>query len=125
MSAPGRRRPAAVALALLALAALPGPDRPRLAAAATIRLSAREFTFTPREATAPPGEATFAVANEGAIEHDFVLEDASRKTAAQIPVLEPGQTLEVAATLRPGTYVFYCSLPGHREAGMAGTLTVR
>jgi plastocyanin len=38
---------------------------------------------------------------------------------------EPGGTSEVSATLKPGTYTFYCPVPGHEEGGMKGTLTVR
>ena len=36
-----------------------------------------------------------------------------------------GQTATVSATLKPGTYAFYCPVDGHRQAGMQGTLTVK
>jgi uncharacterized cupredoxin-like copper-binding protein len=40
-------------------------------------------------------------------------------------VVGPGGTSTVSASLKPGTYTFYCTVPGHREAGMSGTLTVK
>ena len=93
-------------------------------AAAEVRLDAAEFVFRPKEVTAPPGEMRFGVKNEGAIEHNFVLEDRAKKKLAEIPVIEAGQTLQALAALGTGTYVIYCSLPGHREAGMVATLKV-
>ena len=43
---------------------------------------------------------------------------------AATPTFEGGaKTLTL--NLKPGTYVFYCSVPGHRQAGMQGTLTIR
>ncbi len=117
---------AVAALAAAAgMALTAGSVLPPAAATASLRLAAREFVFAPKDAAAPPGEVTFVVKNEGAIEHNFVLEDRSKKKLAEIAVIEPGQVLEVRSTLQPGTYVIYCSLPGHRDAGMAGTLTVR
>ncbi len=40
-------------------------------------------------------------------------------------IVAPGHSSKVTATLRRGTYTFYCPVPGHRAAGMKGTLTVR
>ncbi len=94
-------------------------------AAAPVRLSAKEFVFIPKDPTAPAGEVTFVVKNDGAIEHNFVLEDQAKKPVALIPVVEPGDTQEVAVMLTPGVYVMYCNLPGHREVGMQGSVTVK
>ena len=96
-----------------------------LGARLSVRLIASEFRFDPREATAAPGEITFLVKNQGAIEHNFVLENSARKTVAEIPIIEPGQALEIQAAVQAGTYTMYCSLPGHRDAGMVATLRVR
>lgn len=68
---------------------------------------------------------TFAVRNDRAIEHNFIVEGAGAKRIADIPVIEPGQALEATATVPRGAYTIYCSLPGHREAGMVATLSVR
>lgn len=109
---------------LVAVAAAGGAwlSPPNVHAAADIKIAAREFLYVPKDLSAEPGEVTFVVTNEGAIEHNFVVEDSAKKAAATIPIIEPGQTLRVIATLRPGTYTIYCSLPGHREAGMVAAL---
>jgi uncharacterized cupredoxin-like copper-binding protein len=40
-------------------------------------------------------------------------------------VVQPGGTSTVTVALKPGTYTYYCPVPGHRKAGMEGTLTVQ
>ncbi len=98
-----------------------------LAAPAPVRIEvrAREFVFDPKELSTRPVEVTFVVKNEGSIEHNFVIEDANRRTIAQIAVIEVGKTEELKVTLRPGTYTIACNLPGHKDAGMIGTLRVQ
>ncbi len=96
-----------------------------LGAPLSVQLIASEFRFDPREVTAAPGEVRFLVKNQGAIEHNFVLENGARKTVAEIPIIEPGQALEIQAAVQAGTYTMYCSLPGHRDAGMVASLKVR
>jgi uncharacterized cupredoxin-like copper-binding protein len=97
---------------------------PGLGAPATIRLTAREFLYEPKEVSSPPGDVIFVVKNGGEIEHNFVVEDQAQKRRAVIPIIDPDQTLEAKATLQPGTYTIYCSLPGHRDAGMVATLRI-
>ena len=94
------------------------------AAQASVALRAREFLYEPKAVTAPPGAVVFVVRNEGAIEHNFVLEDAAGKKMVEIAVIEPGATAEVPATLSPGAYTIVCTLPGHRQAGMVAALKV-
>ncbi len=100
-------------------------SQPAVSAEPAVRLMAGEFFFRPKEVSAVPGEVTFTIQNGGAIEHDFVVENAGSKRLAEIPVIEPGQTLETTVTISLGVYTIYCSLPGHREAGMVATLSVR
>ncbi len=89
-----------------------------------MQLSAKEFLYEPKEVSTASGSVLFVVRNEGAIEHNFVLEDAVGKKVAEIAVIEPGTTAEVTATLTPGAYTIVCTLPGHRQAGMVATLKV-
>lgn len=90
-----------------------------------MRIAAREFLYVPKMLSAPAGDDVFVVTNEGAIEHNFVIESDAKTKVAEIAILEPGETLQVHAALQPGTYVIYCSLPGHRDAGMEAVLRVR
>jgi plastocyanin len=114
----------AIVAVMTVLAARPaGP--PILAAPAPglkVLLKAREFLFEPKEITVRAGEITFEIKNEGSIEHNFIIEDSGKKKVAEIAIINAGKTDDVKATLRPGTYAYVCTLPGHREAGMHGTL---
>ncbi len=126
-AASGRRLVLALTAALAAAyATWPAMAPPRAAAQRqTIAVTAREFEFEPGTLTAPAGEVTFEVTNDGAIEHNFVIEDAQRRALASIAVISPGASEPLTTTLAPGSYTFVCTLPGHREAGMVGTLTAR
>jgi len=99
-----------------------GPTAPTSAppAGETLSLTASEFTFDPASLTAPADtDVTIEVVNAGTIEHDFTIDEANVKIA--VPATETGSA---TVSLPAGTYTFYCSVPGHKEAGMTGTLTV-
>ena len=127
------------ALLLGACASAPQPQ--------AITLKALTMTYEPStfEVTAgAPVELTFV--NEGELEHDFsILEipvesvsepdamsaqhEMDMGEASMDPVLhvaaEPGATNELVFTpTKPGTYEFFCTVPGHKDAGMVGTMTV-
>lgn len=86
-----------------------------------LEVTATEFQFAPADLTAPADTpVTIVLTNEGAVEHDLVIEE----TAEKVAHVASGETGEGQITLPAGTYTFYCSIPGHREAGMEGTLTV-
>lgn len=65
-------------------------------------------------------DVTISVTNDGTFEHDFTIED----TDLTISLIDVGGTADLVVSLAAGTYTYYCSVPGHREAGMQGTLTV-
>ncbi|HEX9482012.1 MAG TPA: plastocyanin/azurin family copper-binding protein [Solirubrobacteraceae bacterium] len=75
-------------------------------------------------ATARAGKVTLSFTNNSSLGHDVVLVDSSNKVLGQTPVFQGG-TRHFTATLPPGSYTYYCSVPGHRQAGMQGTLTVK
>ncbi|HSJ50647.1 MAG TPA: cupredoxin domain-containing protein [Actinomycetota bacterium] len=86
----------------------------------TLSVQAKEFEFTPSTLTAPADtEVTVELENAGTIEHDFALDE------ADLVVLAPAtESASGTFSLPAGSYTFYCSIPGHREAGMEGSLTV-
>ncbi len=98
---------------------------PLLGGAAQPALTATEFKWTPKDVTVAPGEVTFAVTNKGTIEHNFVVEDAKGKALKQFDGIQPGKTVQVKVSLKVGKYTIACTVPGHREAGMIATLTVK
>jgi uncharacterized cupredoxin-like copper-binding protein len=65
----------------------------------------------------------FAVANQGQAEHDLAIDGLPKE--AKTPLIEPGKTAELKADLKPGKYKFYCTVPGHEQAGMKIDVTVR
>ncbi|MGQ0571342.1 MAG: cupredoxin domain-containing protein [Armatimonadota bacterium] len=89
-----------------------------------IAVSAREFLYAPKQFAVKAGDVTFAVKNTGAVDHDFVIENAAKKKIAEATPFPPGKTVQVKAKLTAGTYTIFCSIPGHREAGMHAPLKV-
>ena len=89
------------------------------AAPAKLTVKATEFKFALSKPKVAVGTTVFAVRNNGSIIHDFVINGKKTRT------LQPGQQQTLKVVFRkPGRYVFYCSVPGHRSAGMKGLLTV-
>jgi plastocyanin len=80
--------------------------------------------FDTTKLSAKAGSDTFDFTNDAPIAHDFTIETSSGQKVAATPIFSGG-TKSVAATLKPGTYTFLCTVPGHAAAGMKGTLTVK
>lgn len=72
---------------------------------------------------AKAGNVAIAFTNDAPVGHDVVVEK-DGKEVARSQVLTGGSET-VAFDAKPGDFTYYCSLPGHREAGMEGTLTVK
>ena len=81
------------------------------------------LAFTQTEVSAKAGSDTVEFDNQAQLGHDVVIEDADGNEIARTDVVTAG-TATATADLQPGTYTFFCSVDGHRAAGMEGTLTV-
>ena len=77
--------------------------------------------FEPTELEAPAGEVAIELTSGDAVEHNVVIEEAGDEMVVEAAA---GQTNVGTIELEAGDYTFYCSIPGHRTAGMEGTLTV-
>lgn len=62
------------------------------------------------------------MANPATVPHNVAIEGSGVDEEGEI--VGEGETSTVEADLEPGEYTFYCSVPGHRQSGMEGTLTV-
>ena len=82
-----------------------------------------QLRFDKKTLQANSGKVTIVMSNPASVSHDVSIEGAG--VDAHGEVVGKGGTSQVSADLKPGTYTFYCSVPGHREAGMQGTLTVK
>jgi hypothetical protein len=122
-----------VAVALLAAACGPGGGGqptggqpgggapPGGGAGGGTRVAVTEKEWAIEVGSVPSGTVTFAVRNDGAVEHNFII----KETNTRLDGLQPGQTKELTATLQPGTYTLVCDIAGHEEAGMHTTITVK
>lgn len=95
-------------------------------AGSTVKLEADpngQLAYTTTEATAKAGKVTIEFDNPQSLPHDVAIENSNGKTIGKTEIVTEGTTTAVV-DLKPGTYKYYCSVPGHRDAGMEGTLKV-
>jgi plastocyanin len=94
-------------------------------AGSTLKLAASPtaIAFNTTSLTAKAGKVTIDFNNPAAIEHDVAIEKEGKEIAVSELISE--SETSVSAELEPGTYTFLCTVPGHAEAGMEGTLTVK
>jgi len=118
-------------------AARPGKDTGKLAAAGAsqaegtaeaengtldIPVAAAGLAYRFADAKAPAGQIKITSENPQAVEHDIAVEGNGVNDKGE--VVGEGGVSEFTTDLQAGEYTFYCSVPGHREGGMEGKLTV-
>jgi plastocyanin len=81
-----------------------------------------QLSYDTKALSAPAGTVTITMTNMSPVEHNVTIAEGSKVLGAT-PTFA-GSSKTVTVKLKPGKYTFYCSVPGHRQAGMEGTLTV-
>ncbi len=81
-----------------------------------------KLAFNTTKLTAKAGAVTLSMSNPSTLPHGISVEGNGVDKDGQ--VVQHGGISAVTVKLKPGTYTFYCPVPGHRQAGMQGTLTV-
>jgi plastocyanin len=101
-------------------ASLAGIGHTTAATAGDLRLSARDTAFSPDHLLAPAGLVTIRLTNHDLFWHTFTVRGLGADS--KVPV---GGTRRVTFRAQRGTYQFVCRIPGHKQAGMQGTLIVQ
>jgi len=92
------------------------------APATKVDVSETEFKITLAQTPTADGSYEFVVKKDGKIPHDLVV--SGNGVNAKTSLLNPGQSETLKVDLKPGTYDLYCSVPGHKQAGMDVKVTV-
>jgi plastocyanin len=87
--------------------------------------SSGQLKFTKNALSAKAGKVTIQFTNTSPVPHNFTLQQGTGGTIVGATPTFQGGTKTLTVQLKPGTYTFFCTVPGHRAAGMQGTLVVR
>lgn len=95
---------------------------PAASSASGVTIELVDIAYKPNAFSIPANtDVTVTLKNTGALPHDFNIDALNVHSA----VIQPGQTGTVTIKGAPGQYQFYCNQPGHKAAGMVGTLTIK
>ncbi len=114
---------------LLATAVAPaGSGKPAEEKAGKLELEASptgQLAYTTAKALAQPGPVTISMKNMSGVTHNVAIQSGTSGPVLGASALQPKGTSSFTVKLKPGTYTFFCQAPGHRAAGMVGSLTVK
>jgi plastocyanin len=82
------------------------------------------LVFQPNGLTAKPGNIMITYDNPSQVPHSIALATANGNVLGEVQPFTAGTESVNLTNVTPGEYVFYCTVPGHREAGMQGNLTI-
>jgi plastocyanin len=121
-------RPGSDSGLLASAVAPPGSGKPAVEKAGKLELEANpegQLAYTTNKATATAGQVTISMKNMSGVTHNLAIQSGTSGAVLGATPLEPKGTASFTVKLKPGTYTFFCQAPGHRAAGMVGTLTVK
>jgi plastocyanin len=84
-----------------------------------------QLAYTKKTLTAKAGTVKIAFTNKSPLSHNLTIQKGTNGAVVGATPTFDGGTKVLSVKLAPGTYTFFCSVPGHRMAGMVGTLTVK
>jgi plastocyanin/mono/diheme cytochrome c family protein len=106
----------------------PGAGKPAVEKAGKLAIDASptgQLAYVTNKATASTGAVTVSMGNMSGVSHNIAIQQgASGAVLGASSFITKGST-SVTVNLKPGTYTYFCQAPGHRAAGMLGTLTVK
>ncbi|MEA2190623.1 MAG: hypothetical protein QOI73_744 [Solirubrobacteraceae bacterium] len=129
-----------VASYVASVVSLPGKDTGRLASAVAVAGAGKpvaakngklqmpadpngQLAYITKKATAPAGKLEIDSKNASSTPHDIALEGNGVNEKGE--TVQGGATSMISVSLKPGKYTYFCTLPGHRDGGMEGELTVK
>ena len=84
-----------------------------------------QLAYVTSSASATPGSVTVEMPNAYGVSHNIAIQQGSNgPVLGGSPFIAKGST-SVTVKVKPGTYTYFCQVPGHRAAGMLGSLTVK
>jgi plastocyanin len=114
---------------LLATAVAPaGAGKPAVEKAGKLSIEASptgQLAYVTNKAIASAGAVTVEMPNTSGVSHNIAVQQGTSGAVLGASSFISKGTTSVTVALKPGTYTFFCQVPGHRQAGMEGTLTVR
>jgi plastocyanin len=87
----------------------------------TVTIEAHDIYFVPKQINAPAGKLDIHYVEDGSQQHTLVITGVS---GFKLEVGPSTSSASATVTLQPGSYTYYCTIPGHRAQGMQGTITV-
>ena len=121
-------RPGADTGLLAGAVAAVGAGKPAVEQAGKLELEAApggQLAYTASKATATAGSVTITMKNMSGVTHNLAIQSGTSGPVLGATPLQSKGSASFTVNLKPGTYTYFCQVPGHRTAGMLGTLTVK
>ena len=84
-----------------------------------------QLSYVTNKASATAGAVTVEMPNKSGVTHNIAIQQGTNGAVLGASAFTANGVASVKVSLKPGTYTFFCQVPGHRAAGMLGTLTVK